>query len=375
MFRFDNRKVRKEEAMPYDDSRLKEFDSYYQAKSASLRERAENWAVAIGLQKVDGLVPSEHLISVAKRHIEGEISGAEATSLIDRYYETKSGHDAPEDVKEADKVSARINEVIEEEGFYLSPTYYTGLHGLIFEGVFPHAGSLREVNIRKREWVLRGDSVTYGHAPMIAKTLDYDFDREKEYSYSRKSKQEIVAHFARFIAGIWQIHPFREGNTRTTAVFAIKYLKSMRIEASNDLFAENSWFFRNALVRANYDNPLSGIARDFEPLERFLRNLILGEHNELKNRYLLVGLKDSEQAEFSTAKKSGQKKAVRKSGKKTVDKLWDLLKERPHLTLAGMTAALGITRSTIQKHLANLKAAGRLKRIGPDKGGHWEVTG
>ena len=365
--------------MPYDDPRLKEFDSYYQAKSASQRERAENWAVAIGLQKVDGLVPSEHLISVAKRHIEGEISGAEATSLVDRYYETKAGHDAPEDVKEADKVSARINEVIEEEGFYLSPTYYTGLHGLIFEGVFPHAGSIREVNIRKREWVLRGDSVTYGHAPIIAKTLDYDFDREKEYSYSRKSKQEIVAHFARFIAGIWQIHPFREGNTRTTAVFAIKYLKSMRIDASNDLFAENSWFFRNALVRANYDNPLSGIARDFEPLERFFRNLILGEHNELKNRYLLVGLKDSEQAEFSAAKKSGQKKAVRKKrsekgGQKTVDRLLELLRAHPNLTQEGMVNALMVTRSTIQKHISNLKASGKLRRVGPDKGGHWEVT-
>ena len=272
--------------MPYDDPKLKQFEGYYQSRCASQRERAENWAVAIGLQKVDGLVPSEHLISVAKRHIEGKITGAEATNLVDRYYETKAGRDLPEDIKEADRVAARINEVIEEDGFNFSPTYLVALHGLIFEGVFPHAGSVREVNLRKREWVLRGDSVTYGHAPAIVKTLEYDFDREREYSYSRKGKKGIVEHFARFIAGIWQIHPFREGNTRTTAVFAIKYLKSMRIMATNDLFAENSWFFRNALVRANYENPLAGISRDFEPLERFFRNLILGETNELKNRYL-----------------------------------------------------------------------------------------
>ena len=366
--------------MPYDDPTLKGFDNYYQARSASQRERAENWAIAIGLQKVDGLVPSEHLISVAKRHIEGEISGAEATRLIDSYYETKDGHDIPEDVKEADRVSARINTVIEEEGFNFSPTYLVALHGLIFEGVFPHAGSIREVNLRKREWVLRGDSVTYGHASIIEKTLDYDFDREREYSYSGKSKREIVSHFARFIAGIWQIHPFREGNTRTIAVFAIKYMKSMRIKATNDLFAENAWFFRNALVRANYENPLAGISRDFEPLERFFRNLMLGEDNELKNRYLLVGLKDAERGQLAAGKDGCQKKAVRKkrsekSGQKTVDRLLSLLKEQPHLTQEGMVAALMITRSTVQKHISNLKKVGRLRRIGPDKGGHWEVIG
>lgn len=366
--------------MPYDDPTLKEFDSYYQARSASQRERAENWAVAIGLQKVDGLKPSEHLIAIAKRHIEGEITGSEATSLVDQYYETKAGHDLPEDVKEADRVAARINEVIEDEGFNFSPTYLVALHGLIFEGVFPHAGSIRDVNLRKREWVLRGDSVTYGHAPVIEKTLDYDFDREREYSYSGKDKSAIIAHFSRFIAGIWQIHPFREGNTRTTAVFAIKYLQSMRIKATNDLFAENSWFFRNALVRANYENPLDGISRDFEPLERFFRNLILGEKNELKNRYLIVELKPSDKAQLEANRQSGQKKAVRKKrsekrGQKTSDRLLQLLSDHPHLTQDGMVAALMITRSTVQKHILNLKKAGRLRRVGPDKGGRWEVIG
>ena len=375
--------------MPYDDPNLKEFDNYYQARSASKRERAENWAIAIGLQKVDGLTPSRYLIDVAKRHIEGDISGAAATRMIDKYYETKAGHDMPEDVKEADRVSARINEVIEEEGFNLSPTCLIGLHGLIFEGVFPHAGSIREMNLRKREWVLRGDSVTYGHAPMIEKTLEYDFDREREFSYANKGKKEIVSHFARFISGIWQIHPFREGNTRTTAVFAIKYLKSMRIEVSNDIFAEHSWFFRNALVRANYENPLKGYHRDLEPLERFFRNLIMGERNELKNRYLLAGISDDERAalgkglEGATKKrpeKSGQKKVVRKaaakkSGQKTVGRILALLRQHPELTQKDLVQGLGINRSAIQRHLSNLKSAGKLCRVGPDKGGHWEVIG
>ena len=375
--------------MPYDDPSLKQFENYYLSHKPSERERAENWAIAIGLQKVDGLTPSKHLISVAKKHIEGKISSDKAVQLVDRYYETKTGHDEPEDKKEADRVSARINQIIEEDGFYLSPTYLTGLHGLIFEGVFPHAGFVREVNLRKREWVLRGDSVTYGHAPVIEKTLEYDFDKEKGYSYARKSKSEIVSHLARFIAGIWQIHPFREGNTRTVAVFAIKYLRSMRIAATNEIFAENSWYFRNALVRANYDNPLKGIARDFEPLERFFGNLILGEQNELKSRYLLVGLteegkrklrelSEGKVAQASPTAKGGQKKAVRKrrsekSGQKTVDRLLSLLMANPHLTQEGMVNALMVTRSTIQKHLANLKSAGRIRRVGPDKGGHWEV--
>ena len=143
---------------------------------------------------------------------------------------------------------------------------------------------------------------------MIEKTLEYDFDREREFSYADKGKKEIVSHFARFISGIWQIHPFREGNTRTTAVFAIKYLKSMRIAASNDIFAEHSWFFRNALVRANYENPLKGYHRDLEPLERFFRNLIMGEGNELKNRYLLVGISRTSSPQASSAA-SGPTKA------------------------------------------------------------------
>jgi len=367
--------------MSYDDPSLKEFAGYFQAKEPGRRERAENWAIAIGLQKVDGLVPSKYLVSVAKQHIEGKITDAKATDLVDDYYETKEGHDLPEDVREADRVAARINQVIAEEGFNLSPTYYIGLHGLIFEGVFPHAGSIREVNLRKHEWVLRGDSVTYGLASMVRETLAYDFDREKEFSYAKVTKRELISHFSRFISGIWQIHPFREGNTRTTAVFAIKYLRSLRIKASNDIFVDNSWYFRNALVRANYEHPINGIARDFAPLERFFRNLILGETNELQSRYLLVGLRPDEKTLFDQgspekrSEKSGQKKRSEKSGQKTVERLWQLLEAQPHLSQAGLVAALGVTRSTIQKHIANLKAAGRLRRIGPDKGGHWEVVG
>lgn len=363
--------------MPYDDPTLREFAGYIEAKEPGRKERAEAWATAIGLQKVDGLVPSDRLIRVARRHIEGEISATDARSLVDRYYESKEGRALPADVREADKVSARIIEVINDQAFYFDPSYLRGLHGVIFDGVLPLAGSYREVNIRKHEWVLKDDSVTYGPWRSIGENLQAAFEQEQAYSYAGKSSASLISHFARFISKVWQIHPFREGNTRTTAVFAIKYLRSLNIPATNDLFAENSWFFRNALVRANYTHPLQGIDRDYEPLERFLRCLILGEKHELKSRYLLIGLEDEQRVvlkkRLRLTEAGGKKKVVRKGGMKTGERLLRLLSEHPHLTIAGMVAALGICRSAVQKHLKALKESKRLHRIGPDKGGHWEV--
>ncbi len=366
----------KNRLMPYDDPSLSAFSGYLEAKEPGRRERAEAWAAAIGLQKVDGLSISKHLLSVARRHIEGDISAGKARSLVDRYYETKKGSLVPDDVKEADKVSARIIGIIDDQSFCFDPSCLQELHRLMFEDVFPFAGSYREVNIRKHEWVLNDDSVTYGSWRSIAENLRSAFDREQEYSYAGKSVSVMISHFVRFISRIWQIHPFREGNTRTTAVFAVKYLRALNIAASNDLFAENSWFFRNALVRANYEHPLKGIAKDFEPLERFFRNLMLGEKNELKSRYLCVGLSCAQRDELSQGRlseKGCQKKVVRKGCQKTSDKLLLLLREQPHLTQVGMASALGLSRQAIQKHLKALKETNRLRRKGPDKGGHWEV--
>ena len=242
------------------------------------------------------------------------------------------------------------------------------------------AGKLRTVNIRKREWVLKDDSVTYGSADTIKQSLIRDFIDEREFDYGGKSPRQAIPHFARFIAQIWQVHPFGEGNTRTTAVFAIKYLNSLGYRVANNMFKDNSWFFRNALVRANYADYERGVKRDWSYLEAFFRNLLLGENNEMKSRYLLIGLTDDDKRkirELSEGKtlKGGQKKVVRKNGgQKTADRLLALLKEHPHLTQVGMSNALGINRSAIQKHLAKFKESGRLRRIGPDKGGHWEVV-
>ena len=154
---------------------MNDFDKYYEAEEPGRRERAYGWATAIGLQDVDGLKPSHYLIETAKRNIEGEISADEARRLVDEYYEVRGEHDIPEDTVEADKVSARINQLIHSPSFRLVPEFYIALHGQIFEGVFPHAGSIRTVNISKREWVLNGDTVDYEIESEIEKTLAYDF--------------------------------------------------------------------------------------------------------------------------------------------------------------------------------------------------------
>lgn len=220
---------------------MKGFDEYYdEAVEPGKRERAFAWATAIGLQDVDGLRPSKYLIKTAKRHIEGEITAAEARRLVDEYYETKLGHDVPADAKEADKVAARIVAIVNMPGFRLSPEYLIGLHAQIFDGVFAHAGKLREVQLTKKEWVLNGDTVEYAPYFDIERSLEYDFEKEKKFRYAGLSGDAKIAHFAAFISGIWQIHPFREGNTRTVALFAIKYLRSRGYSVTNDLFAEKS---------------------------------------------------------------------------------------------------------------------------------------
>ncbi len=377
--------------MPYDDPILRELGGYFKAEEPGRRERADAWATAIGLQKVDGLTPSQFLFDTAKDHIEGRITQNQARRRIHDYYAAQAEVARPDPGKEeADKVSERIVAVLNDGGFAFTPEYFISIHAKLFKGVLPSAGKLRTVNIRKREWVLKDDSVTYGDAATIKQSLIRDFIDEREFDYGGKTPRKIIPHFARFIAQIWQVHPFGEGNTRTTAVFAIKYLRSLGFSVDNDAFRDNAWYFRNALVRANYADYAREVSRDWSYLEIFFRNLLLSEKNEMKSRYLLIGLTEEDKQKIrelteekggqkkavgKSGKKSGKKKVVGKSGKKTVDRVWALLQERPQSTFADMVRVLGITRSTIQKHIANLKAAGRLRRVGPDKGGHWEVMG
>lgn len=266
-----------------------DFDEYIRQGEPQQKERAEAWRVAIGLQAVDGLKTSEYLHETARRNIEGEISIDEARELIKTYYITKTHH-APDDDKkqEADQVSANITKILSYSSLDFSTKGYIALHRRIFEGVFKHAGQMRNYDITKKEWVLNGDTVNYLNWEDLRRALDYDIEQERNFIYKGISPDNLISHISRFISGIWQVHAFREGNTRTTAVFAILYLRDIGFDVANDMFAEHSWYFRNALVRANYRNARKGI--DYSPiyLERFFRNLLFGEQWDLRNRYLHI---------------------------------------------------------------------------------------
>ena len=266
-----------------------DFDKYIQENEPDRREKSYAWQTAIGLQAVDGLRPSDYLVETARRHIEGDITIDEVRRLIDTYYQSKSARLADDEGKEeADKVSANIARLLGERSFAFTMAGLLAVHRRVFDGVFKFAGQIREYNITKKEWVLGGDTVLYVSAPDIRRAIEYDLEQERAFNYAGLSMEQIVSHVAKFVSGLWQIHPFAEGNTRTTAVFAIQYLRSMGFLVENELFAKHSWYFRNALVRANYQNLQKGIVRDGEYLERFFRNLLLGTRYELKNRIMLV---------------------------------------------------------------------------------------
>ena len=266
-----------------------DFDTYIRQGEPSQREKAGYWQAAIGLQAVDGLKVSNYLQTTACRHIEGDITIDEACELVNQYYITKTAHDAnDEDKEEADRVSANIVKVLSSPTFDFSTGGYQSVHRRVFEGVMKHAGEFRKYDITKKEWVLEGDTVLYLNWEDLRRAIDYDLEQERAYSYKGKSQDEMISHLTKFVSGLWQIHAFGEGNTRTTAVFTIQYLRSLGFDVNNDLFAKHSWYFRNALVRANYHNIAKGI--DYTPiyLERFFRNLLLGEQWDLRNRYLHI---------------------------------------------------------------------------------------
>ena len=365
------------------------FDEYLRQGEPSQKERAEYWKTTIGLQAVDGLQPSAYLIDVAKRNIEGEISLDETRKLIDSYYQSKTVRTPKdEDEEEADKVSANIAKILASKTFAFNTNGYVSLHRRIFEGVFKHAGEIRQYDISKKEWVLEGDSVNYLNWEDLRRALDWDIEQEKNFSYKGLTDDEKIEHIAKFISGIWQIHAFREGNTRTTAIFTIQYLRSLGYEVNNEMFAKHSWYFRNALVRANYRNINKDIEYSPIYLVRFFRNLLLGESWVLKNRYLHIDPTDEWKVQPRLAtpqvphtphqkvdRKGGQKteKVGRKGGQKTKDSILSLIASDPFVTTNEMSKQLQINRSAISKHIKKLKEDHIIERIGPDKGGKWII--
>ena len=333
------------------------FEEYSKEKEPAKYYKSYAWKTAIGLQQVDGLEPSEYLIKTAEQNINGDISFDDAHALISSYYKTsKTKADRTE---EADKVSVRIAQIISENSFVFSPVELMTIHKRLFEGIYSHAGRLRDYNITKDEWVLDGDTVTYGNAFNLRETLEYDFGVEKNFNYNGLSTEQIISHIARFISNLWQIHIFGEGNTRTTAVFLIKYLGKLGFNVTNDIFAENSWYFRNALVRANYNNRTKGVFETTKYLELFLRNLLLGEDNILSNREMHVNYKE-----------------VKSSTEETVTReqiIVEILQKQPKITLQEIADEIGKSLRTVKTSIKALQESGKIERVGGKKEGSWKV--
>ena len=360
------------------------LDEYIRQGEPHQRERSEAWKVAIGLQQVDRLQTSDYLLDTAKRHIEGDISIGEAKELIDSYYKSVSGRKEIENdrTEEADKVAARITELIEEKTFSFTHAQLISIHRRLFEGIYKLAGRIRDYNITKQEWVLGGKTVYYASYDTISETLDYDMGQERQFDYSNMNIDEAIRHLTRFCANLWQIHAFCEGNTRTTAVFMIKYLRALGFNVVNDVFAENSWYFRNALVRANYSDLTQGITETTIYLERFFRSMLLGEEHDLRNRIMHVdwGKVDGETTPQSAKHEDKSAKTgdglPPKCKNCTLEEVAVLriVQKNRYATQKEIAAEIGKSERTVKSITIALQDKQILKRVNGKRNGYWEVA-
>ena len=352
---------------------MNDFDEYVRQSEPDKKEKGIIWQTAIGLQQVDGLKPSAYLIETAKQNIEGIITIDEVQYRIDSYYKTKTVKTVEGDrTKEADTVSARIVKMLSNDTFSFSPIEYIAIHRQLFTGIYKFAGKIHDYNISKSEWVLNGKSVLYANAPEIRATLDYDFNQEKQYDYKHTDFRQSIQHLIKFISGVWQIHAFGEGNTRTTAVFAIKYLRSFGFKIDNTLFANHSWYFRNALVRANYNDWSNQIHATDEYLMMFFGNLLLGERNELKNRYLRVDWETN--TEVQSAKTADNEAPKSKNCTLEERFVLEYLKNNPKATQKEIAVHIQKSERTVKTITSNLQNKKMLERVNGKRNGFWKVN-
>jgi len=356
---------------------MQNFDEYIRQGEPSQKEKAQIWQTAIGLQDVDRLKPSEYLLETAKENIENKITINEVQRRIDNYYKHLSNRKNIETdrTEEADKASARIAEILSNNTFSFSPLEYIEIHRRLFTGIYKFAGKIRDYNISKEEWVLNGKSVLYSDYILLRQTLDYDFAQEKQFDYQQFDLLQSIQHIAKFISGLWQIHAFGEGNTRTTAVFAIKYLRSFGFEIDNKLFAEHSWYFRNALVRANYNDLKNNIKATTEYLMRFLRNLLLGESNILKNREMLVDWKNEKDFQSAKSKDNEISKSDICTLNCTLEEhfVLEFIKNNPKATQKEIATHIRKSERTVKTITTNLRQKGLLERKNGKRDGFWEI--
>lgn len=342
-----------------------ELSEYIKQGEPTQVEKTRNWETAIGLQEVDGLKPSKYLVETAKEHIEGKIELEEVKERINNYYKVLNDRksEEKEDSEEADKVSVRITEVLSDKSFSFNPTELISIHKKLFTGVYKHAGIIRNYNFTKNEWILNEDTVTYASYETIMSTLDYDFEQEKNFSYKDLSLDESIKHLCRFTSNIWQVHPFCEGNTRTTAVFIIKYLKTFGFNINNTVFANNSWYFRNALVRANYKNFEKNIFEDISYLEKFFYNLLSNTNYDLKNRYTHIDyIQDTSSKDLKNKDYTLEEQAI-----------LNLIKENSFIKQEEIAQIIGKSIRTVKTKMTEMQEKGIITRKNGKKTGEWLI--
>lgn len=342
-----------------------DLTEYIRLGEPSQIEKTKNWETAIGLQDVDGLKPSEYLIETAREHIEGNIDLPEVEHRINEYYKTldKRKIEELENSEEADKVAVRIIEILSEKSFNFNPTELSIIHQRLFSGVFKHAGKIRDYDMIKDEWVLKGDTVIYAPCETIKPALEYDFEKEKNFSYKDLSLDESIKNICRFTSNIWQVHPFCEGNTRTTAVFIIKYLRTFGFDINDDVFAKHSWYFRNALVRANYKNFEKNIFEDITFLEKFFYNLLTNSDYELKNRYMHI---DYEQSAKNNNSKCNNYTLEEQA-------IINVIKTNPNIKQDEIAKVINKSLRTVKTRMIEMQEKGLIARKNGKRNGEWIV--
>ena len=264
--------------------------TYESAETNSREERRKNWFVAFGLQDVDDLKPSDYAVKLANAHISGEMSINEVEETIRNYYTQKeNAQKVKERQDESDIVSSRIVRILDNNSFSNNENSLKNIHKILFKGFDNYChGKYRQCDIIKAEWVLDNDTVQYCHFENIEDDVALAFNKEEHFNYIETDEKQTVIHIADFISNLWQIHPFLEGNTRTTAVFAIKYLRHLGYDIDNTPFEKNAKYFRGALVRANYKNNVLKVNKDISFINMFFENILLGKNNNLQNRTLHI---------------------------------------------------------------------------------------
>lgn len=266
------------------DSSVNEYNVEYKTQKYIKQLK---WDMAIGLQEVDNLKPSKYLEKLLEKNVEGNLTIKEVEKELKNYY-TEKGNEINYKELECDFVSTRIVELLDDNKFELSVNYLKHIHKYLFQDVYEFAGEFRKIDFSKNEKILNNDSVAYGDCNTLNESLEYDINKELEKKYDEMNIVEVIKNITDFSSSIWQVHPFREGNTRTTAVFIEKYLINLGYRVDNTLFKDKSVYYRNALVRSNYFNNYLKIKEDNSYLIKFYENLLLGKNNNLHSKDLIV---------------------------------------------------------------------------------------